>query len=100
MLEQVNYIKEKLAQLVEELKDVSVEDVDSNNILTAVVSGNGIVKDYIFNPDQIGSINKDSLVQAIVEATNNAIQKAKKYESDKKKEIAGNVNIPDIPGLF
>lgn len=100
MLEQVNYIKEKLAQLVEELKEVSIEDMDSNNILTAVVSGNGIVKDYIFNPDQIGSINKDSLVHAIVEATNNALQKAKKYESDRKKEIADNVNIPDIPGLF
>ena len=58
------------------------------------------MRNYFFNPDQIGSINKENLIQAIVEATNDALKKARKYEIDRKKEIAGNVNIPDMPGLF
>lgn len=100
MMEQLSNIKEKLAALAEELKNIKIEGTDSDKILTAIVSGNGSVKDYIFNPDQIGSINKENLIQAIVEATNNALQKARNYESEKKKEIAGKVNIPDMPGLF
>lgn len=100
MLEKVNNIKVQLTVLEEELKEITVEGTDNNEMIIAIVSGKGMVKDYRFNPGQMSTIDKDSLIDAVVEATNNALIKAKKLEADKKKKIVGNINLPDIPGLF
>lgn len=100
IITQINNIKKRLAALEKELEQITVEGSDSKGIITSITNGKGLVKNYIFNPGQISSINKDSLIEAVVEATNNALKKARELESSKKKEIIGEVNIPDIPGLF
>lgn len=100
IMEQINNIKEQLTVLEEELKQITVKGTDSNEMITAVVTGKGEVKDYELNPLQIGSIKKDSLIKAVVEATNNGLQEAKKLEAKRKKEIVGDVDIPNMPGLF
>ncbi len=100
IVEQISFIKQKLSNLEEELKDITVKDADSNNLITAIVSGDGVVLDYKFNLIDMGGLNKDSLVKAVAEATNNALKAAKELEASRKKEIIGNVDIPNIPGLF
>lgn len=100
ILGKIEDIKNKLAQIEEELKNSSVEGTDQNNFVTTTVNGKGEVKDYNFTFELITSLSRDEFVLAIVQATNNALKKAKKLEAKKKKEIVGDVNIPDMPGLF
>lgn len=100
IITQINNIKKGMAALEKELEEITVEGSDSNGFITSIVNGKGVILDYRFNPGQISSIKKDNLIQAVVEATNNALKKARELEGSKKKEIIGEVNIPDIPGLF
>ena len=100
IVEQITDIKARLLKLEKELKDITVKGTDSNNLITSIVSGDGIILDYQFNLIDMGGLNKDSLVKAVVEATNNGLKAAKELEVSRKKEIVGQVNLPDIPGLF
>ncbi len=100
IVEQITFIKEKLSILDKELEELTVEGKDHTNRITVVVSGKGVVRDYQFNLIEMGGLNKDSLVKAVVEATNSGLQAAKELEASRKKEIIGDVNLPDIPGLF
>lgn len=100
IVEQIALIKEKLSKLQEELSAMTVEGTDSKNIITAILDGKGKVLDYKFNVSEMIGLNQNNLVEAVVEATNNALKSAKELEASKKKEIVGDVNIPDMPGLF
>ena len=100
IITKINNIKKGMAALEKELEQITVEGSDSQGIITAISDGKGVIKDYRFNPGQINSIKKDNLIQAVVEATNNTLKKARELEGSKKKEIVGDINIPDIPGLF
>ncbi|MFW5971860.1 MAG: YbaB/EbfC family nucleoid-associated protein [Bacillota bacterium] len=97
---QISFIKEKLADLDEELQNTTVSGSDNNDIITAQINGKGKVLTYKFNASQMVSLNKEKLIAAVVEATNNGIDAARELEKSRKKEIVGGVNIPDIPGLF
>jgi len=101
ILGQIDIIKRKLTELQEELKETTVSGNDKEKIVTALVSGTGKVLNYEFNPELMESIEGQTLVNSLVEATNDGLKKAKELEAQKKKEIVGDVNIPDdIPGLF
>ncbi|HHU91845.1 MAG TPA: YbaB/EbfC family nucleoid-associated protein [Halanaerobiaceae bacterium] len=100
IITQINNIKNGLAALEKELEEITVEGSDSQGMITAIVNGKGIVQNYLFNPGQISSIKKDNLIQALIEASNQALTKARELAASKKKEILAEVNIPDIPGLF
>ena len=100
IVEQISFIKEKLSELQDELEKITVEGTDSEEMITAVVSGKGKIKDYQFNLTQMGGLNRDKLIKAVVEATNNGLQAAKELEASRKKEIVDKIDIPNIPGLF
>lgn len=100
ILSQIEEIKNKLRNLQEELKSITVENNDENNIVTTIVDGTGKITDFKFNLEVIDSIDHKDFITALVNSANNAVAKAKQLEKDKKKAIVGNVNIPDVPGLF
>ncbi|HLV09363.1 MAG TPA: YbaB/EbfC family nucleoid-associated protein [Halanaerobiales bacterium] len=96
---QVNYIKKRLAELQEELKKTTVEGSEQRKIVKVQLSGTGIILGYKIDQKEDFEIN--TLSSALVEATNEGLEKARKLESQKKKEIAADLNLPDnIPGLF
>ncbi|MFP4015916.1 MAG: YbaB/EbfC family nucleoid-associated protein [Halanaerobiales bacterium] len=99
-IEQIAVIKEELGKLEKELETITVEGTDDNNIITAIVSGKGKIMDYKFNFGEMVGLNKDTLIRAVVNASNNGLQAAEKLKITRKKEIIGDVNIPDMPGLF
>ena len=100
ILEKIEIIKRRLEELQEELKEIKIEGSNEDNTITAVVSGKGRILDYQLKLGQIGALNKNTLIKAVVDASNNALKAAKQLEATKKKEIIGDINIPDIPGLF
>ncbi|MFP4661094.1 MAG: YbaB/EbfC family nucleoid-associated protein [Halanaerobiales bacterium] len=100
IIEQIGIIKEELGRLEKELETISVEGTDDNKIITAIVSGKGRVLDYQFNIGEMAGLKKDTLVKAVVDATNNSLQAVEDLKIARKKEIIGDVNMPDMPGLF
>ncbi|MEJ6952605.1 YbaB/EbfC family nucleoid-associated protein [Natronospora cellulosivora (SeqCode)] len=100
ILEKIETIKKRLAELKEELAEIKVEGQDENKTITAVVSGKGQILDYNLNLGQIGALNKETLIKAVVDASNNGLKAAKEIEANKRKEIIGELNLPDMPGLF
>lgn len=97
---QIAVIKQRMNQLQEELKKTRVKGSDDDNIITAIVSGSGQVIDYEFDLNKIEIFDQKKLTKSLIEATNKGISAAKKLEAEKKKEIVGSVDIPNIPGLF
>lgn len=100
ILGQIELVKQRLRKLQEKLKSTTVEGEDENNLITAIVSGSGMVIDYKLNTKVMEAINQAQLVKALVESTNNGLKKAKELEIAKKQEILGEFNISNIPGLF
>jgi len=92
----IKKIKEELIKLQQDLKEMYVYGEEEKNLVKVVVSGKGEVSDLEFTGK---NINND-LKNAIIKATNDGLRKANKLEQNKKQEIVGNVDIPDIPGLF
>ncbi len=100
ILGKIEMIKKQLKNLQEELAETTVKGNDDGEIVTAVVSGTGKLLDYQLNFEVFGTINQEDLRRALIQATNNGLQQAKQLEITRKKEIVGEVNLPDIPGLF
>lgn len=100
IVEQITFIKEKLSELQDELEKITVEGTDSENMITAIISGKGKIMDYQFNLTQMEGINRDKLIKAAIEATNNGLLAARELEASRKKAIVGDFNIPGMPDLF
>lgn len=100
IMEQIENIKNNLNKIQKELESTKVTAEDEKGIVTAIVNGLGEIIDYEFNSDSLEVIEIGKLKKAFVQASNAALEKAKKVEKDRKKQLVGNVNIPDIPGLF
>ncbi|MCG8512514.1 MAG: YbaB/EbfC family nucleoid-associated protein [Halanaerobiales bacterium] len=100
ILGKIEMIKRQLKNLQEELAETTVKGNDDGEIVTAIVSGTGKLLDYQLNFEAFGTINQEDLRRALIQATNNGLQQAKQLEITRKKEIVGEVNLPDIPGLF
>lgn len=97
VLDQVERIKKGLQELQKDLKSMKVKGKDENGTTTVIVSGEGKILDFKFD-SPIETLNKETK-NALIEATNNGLEKAKKLESEKKQEIIGDIDMPDIPGL-
>lgn len=100
VMEQIAYIKDKMNNLQQELESLTVKGQDKEGIITAVLTGSGQVIDYEFKADQMEVYNLAEIKEALVTATNDGLKKAAQIQREKRKAIVGNLNIPDIPGLF
>ncbi len=92
----IKRIKEELIKLQQNLKKMYVYGEEDKNMVKVKVNGKGKIIDIEFFTKNINNNFK----KAIIKATNNGLQKADKLEQNKKQEIIGDVDIPDIPGLF
>src|SRR6056297_853756 len=92
----IKRIKEELIKLQQNLKKMYVYGEEDKNMVKVKVNGKGKIIDIEFSTKNINNDFK----KAIIKATNNGLQKADKLEQNKKQEIIGDVDIPDIPGLF
>lgn len=100
ILGQIDIIKNKMSQLDQELKNTTIEGSDNEGIFTVIVNGKGKVLDLKFNFNAITAYSQDGIVSAWVDAVNTGLEKARELEKQKRMEIVGDVNLPNIPGLF
>ncbi len=96
ILERIQKIKEEMINLQQDLKEMYVYGEEEKNLVKALINGKGKVLDYEFKTENVDN----EIKKAIIKATNDGLQKATQLEQKKKQEIIGDVDIPDIPGLF
>ena len=96
ILNQITMIKKRLNQLENELSEIDLRADDDNGLVSIVVNGKGQMVDIHFHDEEISKESKNALIEAV----NRGQEKAQQTRADKKQEIVGDVNIPDIPGLF
>lgn len=96
ILNQITMIKKRLNQLENELSEINLRADDENGLVSVVANGKGKITDLYFHDEEISEESKNALIKAV----NRAQEKAQQTRADKKQEIVGDVDIPDIPGLF
>ena len=96
ILNQITMIKKRLNQLENELSEINLRADDENGLVSVVTNGKGKITDLYFHDEEISEESKNALIKAV----NRAQEKAQQTRADKKQEIVGDVDIPDIPGLF
>lgn len=96
ILNQIERIQRELRELQNKLKDMEVKGTEKNGLVTTIVNGKGKIIDFDFNNGIIDQKFKEALLESI----NNGLEKAKQLEIEKKREIIGDVDMPDIPGLI
>ena len=100
ILGKIDLIKQRLNNLQGELEEIMVKGTDDDKVVTTIVSGTGKIIDFQLNFELFDTINQQDLRKALIQASNNGLNQAKQLEITKKREIVGEINLPDIPGLF
>ncbi len=96
IINKINEIKNNLDNLENNLKEIKLFAEDKDSIVKITLNGKGKILNYEFSQSSIN----DKVKEALISATNIGLEKAKKLESEKKKNSIGNIELPDIPGLF
>ena len=96
IMNRIEQIKKELDELQEKLKTEKVYGKEKHGLVTTVVNGKGKILDFEFDN---GVVDKE-FKEAIIDSVNDALDKAEELEKEKKQEIVGDVEVPDVPGLF
>ncbi len=96
IMKRVQNIKKELNQLQETLESMKVYGKEKHGLVTTVVNGQGKIVDFEFDNGVVDKEFKDAIIQSI----NDGLNKAHKLEKEKKQEIIGDVQLPDLPGLL
>lgn len=96
IMDRIEKIKKGLEESEEDLKDLVLEGTDSGDMVTAIFSGKGQLKEIKAAENTPAKEIKPHLIEAI----NDGIKKVNALKAERKKSLLGDIEIPDIPGLF
>ena len=96
VLNRIEQIKKELKELQGKLGDMEVCGEEERGLVKTIGNGKGKILDFVF----ANGIVDEEFKKALISSVNNALDKAKELEKEKKQEIIGNIQMPDIPGLF
>ena len=96
IMNRIEEIKKELNNLQEKLKTEKVYGKEKHGLVRTVVNGKGKILDFEFDNWVVDKKFKE----AIIDSVNDALEKAEKLEKEKKQKIVGNIDVPDVPGLF
>ena len=89
-------IQKNMKQMKEELPRIEVLGEDSNNLVQMKVSGDFSLRSLHITPALAASGNTEALQNAIFEAVNQALAKAKMESARKLSEATGGIPIPGL----
>ncbi|MFW6309172.1 MAG: YbaB/EbfC family nucleoid-associated protein [bacterium] len=94
--DQITKLKKELEKLEAQLKERKVYGKENHGLVTTVVNGQGKIVDFEFNEGVVD----EEFKKAIIDSINDGLERAKRLKKKKKQEIIGDLQIPDMPGLF
>jgi DNA-binding YbaB/EbfC family protein len=99
MLKQVQKMQEDMAAAQEALKDETVEASAGGGMVSAVVSGDLVVKEIRIDPEAIDPDDPEMLSDLVLAAVNEALRSAQELAATKLGDVTGGLGNLGLPGL-
>ena len=99
MFEMVKKVQQYVSQAEEKLAQETIEVVGSD-VVKAVVNGQQSLISIELNAKYLSSENAILLQDMLVDSINNALTQSRNLHQATMSKLAGELNLPNIPGLF
>jgi DNA-binding YbaB/EbfC family protein len=99
IMQKAQEMQEELEKKKDELAKKEVEATSGGGMVTVLVNGNEEVIDISIEEEVIDPEDSEMLEDLILAAVNNAKEKAQEMKEEEMGDIAGGMDIPNIPGL-
>ena len=99
IMKKAQEMQEELEKKQEELAGKKVEATSGGGMVKVVVNGNEEVVDITIEKEVVDPEDTEMLEDLILAAVNNAKEKAQEMKQEEMGDIAGGLDLPNIPGL-
>lgn len=99
VMDMVKKVQQHVSQREEELKNERIE-VSSGDVVKVIVNGQQTVLLIELNPKYLAADNAPLLQDLLVASMNSALDKSREMHQAAMGKLAGDLNLPNIPGLF
>ena len=99
IMQKAQEMQEELEKKQEELAEKEVEGTAGGGMVKVVMNGNEEVVDISIEKEVVDPEDTEMLEDLILAAVNNAKEKAEEMKQEEMGDIAGGMDLPNIPGL-
>lgn len=99
IMETIKKVQQKANDVQQALKQQHIE-VKSGDTITVVVNGQQEIVNIVVNPKYLVADNAGLIQDLLVSTINNALAKSREINQAEMAKLAGELNLPKIPGLF
>jgi nucleoid-associated protein EbfC len=99
MMEMVKKVQQYVSQTEEHLKSERIV-VGSSDVVKVTVNGQQTVVSIELNTKYLSPDDAALLQDLLVSTINNALDKSREMHQQSMSKLAGELNLPNIPGLF
>lgn len=99
IMETIKRLQQKADEVQQALKNKQIE-VKHNDTLSVVVNGQQEVLSIVINPHYLTADHAALLQGLLVSTINSALAKSREINQAEMANLAGDLNLPKIPGLF
>ncbi|MDR7865211.1 MAG: YbaB/EbfC family nucleoid-associated protein [Sporomusaceae bacterium] len=99
VMEMVKKVQQNVSQAEEQLKSERIE-VSSGDVVKVIVNGQQTVVSIELNGKYLEPGNAVLLQDLLVATVNGALAKSREMHQAAMGKLAGDLNLPNIPGLF
>ena len=99
IMQKAQEMQEELEKKQKELAEKEVEATAGGGMVKVVMNGNQEVVDIRIEKEVVDPEDTEMIEDLILAAVNNAKEKAEEMKQDEMGDIAGGMDLPNIPGL-
>jgi DNA-binding YbaB/EbfC family protein len=99
LMDMVKKVQQNVDQVQDQLKQERIE-VSSGDVIKIILNGQQELVAIELNPKYLTADNATLLQDLIAATMNNALAKSRELNQTAMSKLAGDMNLPKIPGLF
>jgi len=99
MIKQVQKMQQKLAELQDELENLTVEGTSGGGMVRVVANGKGELTQIKIEPQAVDPNDIEMLEDLVLAAVNQAKEKSAELQQERMAKLTGGLNIPGMPGM-
>lgn len=100
MINNMGALLEKMQQMQQELKSMTIEISEEGGACKIIINGQQEVQDIKVEPSLLRPEQAKALESLLVKAVNKAIAESKNIIKNEVGKMTGGMNLPNIPGMF
>lgn len=99
IMKKAQKMQDELEKKRQELADKKVEATSGGGMVKVIANGNEDIVDIKIDQEVVDPEDTEMLEDLILAAVNNAKEKAKELTKEEMGDIAGGLDLPNLPGL-